>query len=455
MSLSFRRGKSPSIQKRHMHTFSFMFLLTMIPTQPFGATISCIILSFFLALYPKHFVKYSLLAFYVTSLNPSVFTSDPFSRYLFLFPLIILSIVFLIRSGIKLLPNFFMLTIFSLIFLHCLIVSEAPLVSISKFLLWAMVFISISVLANLFGKSPEFSRDVWMEEIRTIVYSVMILSIPFAFLDIGYFVNGTGFQGVMNHPQSFGFVASVCCLLLFDHVIRDKISMLRMGILLVSLLFVVMSESRSALLITMLGMATQVCSLEVRRPGFPRRLGRKTVVTLLLSFVLAPFLYTQLGVSLGAKAGLENSTVLQAYEISRGGLLLIAAENILARPSLGIGWGVPSDLQINLETAKFVLGIPISVPVEKGIFLVALVEEIGVWLSLGFLVSLFSHFELRNNDSLYLLVAVFLYNFTENVFTSVGGMGFFCLVILISSVKIRSRKVSTRVVNKQNFMNFE
>ena len=141
----------------------------------------------------------------------------------------------------------------------------------------------------------------------------------------------------------------------------------------------------------------------------------------------------ELGSLLGAKAGLESASITEAYEISRGALILIALDNISANLWGGIGWGVPSDFYLDPRSTKFLFGLPVSVPIEKGIFILALLEEIGLVLFSLMLLALFKFFDFRNTMSVTLALAVMLYNFTESVFASVGGVGFFCIIALVVS----------------------
>ena len=80
-----------------------------------------------------------------------------------------------------------------------------------------------------------------------------------------------------------------------------------------SLLFVILSESRSAFLISILGVFLQVFIRELGRSGFPRVIGRSSLVVSLSAVVWAP-LFLQLGSILGAKAGLASSTVVEAMK---------------------------------------------------------------------------------------------------------------------------------------------
>ena len=108
---------------------------------------------------------------------------------------------------------------------HCVFISELPLVSASKFFLWSLVFLSFLVLATANGGPSLTVRHSWLKEIRQFLFCVIGFSLPATFLDAGYFVNGTGFQGILSHPQSFGFIAAISFLVFFDRCIWGRFSL--------------------------------------------------------------------------------------------------------------------------------------------------------------------------------------------------------------------------------------
>ena len=137
-----------------------------------------------------------------------------------------------------------------------------------------------------------------------------------------------------------------------------------------------------------------------------------------------------------------TSSVIEAYQLSRGGLMEKMQQNIEQRPFAGIGFGIasiPSEMTVLRDP---IFNIPISASVEKGVMPLAVLEEVGVFGFLFFLFWLWCIFRLalrRGGEAVGLLFTIILLNFGEAVLFSVGGLGLLPLVLLTSVVSRQSR----------------
>jgi O-antigen ligase len=102
-------------------------------------------------------------------------------------------------------------------------------------------------------------------------------------------------------------------------------------------------------------------------------------------------------------------------------------ENIRMHPWTGIGYGVPSNLDVTLLKYDPVLGLPISAPMEKGIIYIAVVEELGI-LGTGLFVALIltmiaPAFAASSPSAVCLVCACLASNLAEASLLAFGGHG--------------------------------
>ncbi len=140
-----------------------------------------------------------------------------------------------------------------------------------------------------------------------------------------------------------------------------------------------------------------------------------------------------------SKSGRSDNvdTFLSTYSESRGELILNSYNNITKNFWTGIGFGVASDYESMKIYRETLFSIPYSAPIEKGMFYIALYEELGF---IGYIVFLFFlticlfSMMFSGLKSFPILIIVLSYNIAESSFFSTGGVG--GLLILFFTVSI-------------------
>ena len=321
---------------------------------------------------------------------------------------------------------------------HSLFFSAMPDVSILKTVSWTVT--AATLFAAWGGLSAAQSEQV-VRQLLIGLTLIMLASLPFAVLPLGYLRNGTGFQGVLNHPQALGPTMS----LLGVWVVLGMLTLPRppwkiVSIAGTSLVLIVMSEARTAGLALVGGVmaAVVVAGALSRQPVarlFPGFRSRRVLVVVFFSVGIAiPFAPKLLGGldTYISKRGGEES-VVAAYDRSRGGLMGKMWSNIEKYPMTGIGFGIasnPSEMQITRDP---IFNLPVGASIEKGVLPLAVVEEVGVF---GFLfvllwgVSVLRVALKKGGAAVGILGTIILLNFGESTLFSVGGMGMLSLILL-------------------------
>jgi len=321
---------------------------------------------------------------------------------------------------------------------HSLLFSAMPDVSILKAISWTVTAVT---LFTAWGGLSADQSDQLIRQLFTGLTLVMLVSLPFIAMPLGYLRNGHGFQGILNHPQALGPTMS----LLGVWVVLGMLTLSRppWKIVLTAgacLALILMSEARTAgfamvggiissIVVTVLLSRKSVIKLF---PGI-----RSTRVLLVVFFsvfmaiAFAPKLVDRLDVYVSKRAGAES--VIEAYDRSRGKLIDRMWGNIEKYPMIGIGFGVasnPSEMQVTRDP---IFNLPVGASIEKGVLPLAVVEEVGVF---GFLVVLLWGTSVlrvaleKGGAAVGLLGTIILLNFGESTLFSVGGMGMLSLILL-------------------------
>ena len=111
----------------------------------------------------------------------------------------------------------------------------------------------------------------------------------------------------------------------------------------------------------------------------------------------------------------------------------------LDQPLMGIGFGTSLDPYFIAKATLF------SAPTEKGFLPTALLEEVGIFGALCFMIFLFAFFahywKARNIIALGMMVALLLLNFGEMMFFAMGGMGLYCWSMVGAGIALGDRVV--------------
>lgn len=325
------------------------------------------------------------------------------------------------------------------ILLHSVFFSAVPDVSILRAIAWTVTVVTlIAAWAGL----DRLARLSLERQLFGGLVILVLVSLPLAFTDLGYLRNGTGFQGVLNHPQAFGVTVALLAAWLGSRIIADRRPSWRLlGLFALCLVIIVMSETRTAGfgLVIALGLSVLVgWLLTGRRPSSyllglrsPRLLAM-AALGLALLIPTAPALENRLGAFFEKRA--EADGLADAFIVSRGVLVIPMIENIANSPLQGIGFGVASDpFAMEIERDP-VFGLPTGAPVEKGNQYLAIWEELGLigfMVVIGWLWFLVLRAARGGVGPLSVCFTALIMNFGEAVLFSPGGMGMMVLILLI------------------------
>ncbi len=327
--------------------------------------------------------------------------------------------------------------------IHSLLFS--PILDVSLLKLGAWVTVVVTLLSAWEGlEAPE--RAAMSDQLRSWLAALLVLSLPLlAVPRIGYAVNGHGFQGLLNHSQSFGPTAALAAALLGGDILAAPLPRWRdLALIGLCMVLMVLSQARTAGIAWALGMLVLVTASPAFagkswRTMLPALLSPRLMVVLFAAFVVAGLAGASFTNSLTEyifKRG-ETGTLFDAAERSRGELVYRMVDNIQEQPLTGIGFGIGSSPQLMIVQRDPWFGIPVGAPVEKGVMPLAVLEELGVFGALpvvAWILIILRRGARAGAPQFSVLVTLLLVNFGENMFFSVGGTGLLLMILLTSAV---------------------
>lgn len=321
------------------------------------------------------------------------------------------------------------------------VMSIFPLVSFLKLATFALG--TTTVIVGLYRTSHRMEH--WLSWLYTMGGFILVASIPFYFHPLGFARNGVGFQGITNHPQTFGpilapLTALFTGLYLFYPGLKNRwvgsLALLGWGGMYLSL-------SRTSMLAAALGLGIAVAVGLLFRGAtwgekISRAFGRPEIVfatILVLGLTAVQWTSIQQEVMELVFKDQEATSVVETLQQSRGALIDQSMSNFWRAPLIGIGFGAPSDpMRFASHMERGPLGIPISASVEKGFMPTAVLEETGivgavlVLVLLAFLVvPVARHGEFV---AFWVLVTALLLNFGEMIFFTMGGNGMYLWIVM-------------------------
>jgi hypothetical protein len=328
----------------------------------------------------------------------------------------------------------------TILILHSIAFSTEKAISILKILSWS---VTICTIITAFNTLNSQEKNILEKNLFAGLSAIGIASIPLIFFELGYTTNGTGFQGILNHPQAFGITMALLAAWNLGKILENKI--LKWGPtfgLTMCLLGMYASEARTAVLALLIGtvltyIINATKSGRKRTTTFPILSNNKAKIFLVFLTVIAIFSYANPNGILNdflKKSGRSEATgIFTAYEGSRGVLILPMLANIQANPFQGIGFGVGSVSELTEIKRDPILGMPISAPTEKGVLPLAVLEETGIfgfiliaaWII--YIVNLSQQAGLRH---LLVTSTILSLNLGESTFFSIGGIGLFSIILL-------------------------
>lgn len=392
----------------------------------------------------------------INSLNTAIVGSSSLVTPLFLAALITASVSINVRYlliGSRIEFSVFPLACFVIVsIIGSLMVSQFVAVSLFKLLIfWTVSSATLTGFSILSARgydcSPWFAA-CWL--------SVLTISVPLLLVpSIGFFRDGMGFQGVLNHPQGFAvflapfFCAAAAALLSAPGRLRSVL----LVIVIVCFAFLILTRARSGLLAVLLSFML-VAGILLFRKTEGRRLFRSMGVLLIISAIIVPFTFNGLAASISAfmNKGYASQSVFEALDYSRGRLAREGLENFYANPVWGIGFGTARSATRPFQPVyDELLGLPIKASTEKANMFIATLEETGIlgtvplaWLLLAMALPI-----VRSGSMVagWVFFSCILFNLGEATFFSVGGFGLYQWIAMawVLGVCRRNERVRTRL----------
>ncbi|MFC3205343.1 hypothetical protein [Aquamicrobium soli] len=323
---------------------------------------------------------------------------------------------------------------------HSLLFSSMADVSVLKAISWAL---AMATLVSVWCILSYWQREQLSREIFWGLVLILLASLPLSVSSLGYLRNGTGFQGILNHPQAFGPTMALLCAWATARLFGEaRPPWWLLGVAGASLGAIMMSEARTAGLAMVLAVGFAI----LLGPGFGGRSVRQMLPGLrsariwgVLGVVLAAgvFMAPTIGkmaqnyISKSGRAQVDG--LLAAYDRSRGGLINSMLDNIAEYPLTGIGFGIASEPALMVVARDPILGLPVGASIEKGVTPLMVIEELGIF---GALLVAFWVFHLLRSASrsslapLAVCLTVLLLNMGEATLFSPGGFGLLPLILL-------------------------
>lgn len=325
-------------------------------------------------------------------------------------------------------------------FAHSLIFSAMPDVSILKAVTWMVSMATLIAAWSGLTLDQSLLLQRWLMGFLIII---LLSSLPFlAIPSVGYLTNGSGFQGILNHPQAFGLVMALFGALVLGWVLAQKHPRLKDIVLMLGCFgLIVMSEARTAGFALVFGVGFAVFSVSLLS-GKPLSLlapalrSQRFLLLIFIGFLVAVVMSSQLDevinqfIHKGGQA--QGGGLIEAYDESRGFKMDEMLENIEAQPFYGIGLGVASNPNYRYVGRDPVFGLPVKAPVEKGVMPLAVLEEVGIpgFILVGiWIMALLRHATARGVSTLSVVMVGLFLNMGEFTLFAPGGFGMLLLIL--------------------------
>jgi hypothetical protein len=284
-------------------------------------------------------------------------------------------------------------------------------------------------------------------QIEVFIFNVMVvlvvLSLPLlAVPSIGKLRNGLGFQGITSHPQAAGTIMSLMLSWLLGVYLyaRDRFSSLVVPVLLMAgaFGFLFLSAARTGMFALILTVISTVLVV-----SFCKRFDAKRKwhavwlacagVALIGVIVVANFSEARNFVVKQRVEGEVREASIDNIAGTRLGAIDRAMDSLEKSPLFGIGYGMPSSGN-RLEVVYLPgTSIPISAPIEKGVLLIGILEEVGVVGLVLFCIMFYQLFRERmmvNPVYCCTLFPIIFINMGEANLLSSNGLGPLSLVFM-------------------------
>lgn len=363
--------------------------------------------------------------------NPLVFGESSvisllYGLYILLFIIFLLRVVLAKKLGKRTFLSFFVL----LAFFPSAFMSEYMDVSLLKLIVFTIGFLG---LINAFESivTKELVQDSALRFFKYLLYSYRVIAVVSFFiylLGFGYPRNPTGLGGILNHPQALGVVLSIFLILEFYFFIFHRKVLVTSIFLCFGIVLIFMTESRTALLAFLMGSVVLILMTLIKTNYFKQKRSFMKVTLLSVAFVISlPVLALNFNKMI-VKHDQSQSDIIGSLQKSRLIFVLASFRNFIDNPIFGIGFQVSNGkyghYHMEVKREQF-FGLPVKASIEKGVFLPAALEEVGLvgFLALIFLLYKFIVYSKYSVFTVTVICTVFLTSFGESALFSFGSVG--------------------------------
>jgi len=422
-----------------------VFLLTVLALHPYASCFVLILLCIWSLMGTAQAIQALSLLVLIKILNPAIYPNEG--------PISLLGWVVIALAGARIfIDNLRVTWKIQLVLLWLLLFSAVILLEsiffsyyrvVSTFKIVSFAYLALAVLIG-FKATANKSVD-WTSWFLGIWIAVTVLSAPtFFFPRIGFFLDGMGFQGLLNHPQTFAIflvpmVAWLMGRLLF---LPLKGHYWLYSILTLAWASLFLTRGRTALVAVIMGFTVVILIGLIKRNEW-RKLLRRSIfspifLVLIISY-LAIALFRPPTVLEVVRSfifkDLPDMGISESFKKSRGFLIVESMDNFIQHKWFGIGFGVSDSIFIPFDpVVEPLTGLPLAAPTEKPMLPVALLEETGIIGTAFFTLFLFTLMKLLISNGNLILSLVFLtclfLNIGEMIFFSVGGLGLYIWLIM-------------------------
>lgn len=341
-----------------------------------------------------------------------------------------------------------------------------PLISTLKLTLFLITFLAFYSVATAAATRvtvrPEVLRSIFLGfAIYYLFGSMMLLPFPGIslmrveqfFLTHGYYPEGSLFMGMTNHSQSLGPIAAIFAIfLLADWLFGVKRwSWLYALLLACTPLLIIKTGSRTAMGTYLAGILfvffffMQARGVGARWKSHALTLGFLLGMFALLGLFATPSMresVTQFIFKTRGDTIEKHEKSWERLTSTRQGLVEVMKENIAESPAIGNGFQVSKEMQY-LEVRTFAQLL--TAPVEKGVWIYAVLEEGGAFGMSLFVLFLLISFSLLLSRKAYLGVSIlFVFvvsNLGEFTFFAISGSGGIYWALLFTGLALDAQRL--------------
>lgn len=332
---------------------------------------------------PRPAIKALSLSYLILLLNPVYRLPSSIGIFRWLI-LLIVGYRVMTLATLKMFRYYFPLLVFyAIVVILSWISSAFFLISFLKATVFSFV---ATVILTGFGAMDEYGLEDVKHWLFCLSGVVITLSVPTLLIpSIGYVRNGTGFQGLLNHPQAFAvFLVPVVVYMEADLLMgKGRKGPLEWALGCGALVLLFLTRARTAMVTLFLSIIGSVVVAVVRsKKNSPMRAPYRAMLNIgIVSVFLVSIISLSPDLSMSVEKfwlkGNQKTTLEKSFYASRGIGIDYLWHRFLQRPFTGNGFGIDTTLADRRKVGTF-LDIPISATVEKGFLPAAMLEEVGI-----------------------------------------------------------------------------